>query len=197
VSPRGKAIHGVNEQLFAAAERVLARSGPSGLTSRAITDEAGCAKGVLHNHFGDLDGFLAAYVLDRSAHLADKARTLVHQAGTGTVLDNLTDATVALFGPPALAISSLVISRAEVAQRLSHGRAAEPVLHEIQAAFTKYLDAERGLGRIAPGADTSTISFTVFASAHQLFLSDTQRPIARDRIRQILLSLLTGVTTGE
>jgi AcrR family transcriptional regulator len=194
MSPRGKAIHGVDEQLFAAAERVLTHAGPHGLTSRAITDEAGCAKGVLHNHFGDLDGFLAAYVIDRSARLAERARKLVQLAGTGTVLDNLTEATVALFGPPALAVSSLVISRPEVAHRLYQDRAAEPVLHEIQTAFAEYLDAEMRLGRIASGTDASTLAYTVFASAHQLFFSDAGRPVARDRIRPILRSLLAGVT---
>jgi AcrR family transcriptional regulator len=126
VSPRGKAIQGVDEQLFAAAERVLARGGPNGLTSRAVTDEAGCAKGVLHNHFGDLNEFLAAYVVDRTGKLADRAWVLVRMAGTRTVLDNLTDATATLFGPPALTISRLVMSRPEVAQQLYRDGSAEP-----------------------------------------------------------------------
>lgn len=43
--PTGVAIRDVREQLFAAAERVLLRDGPSALTSRAVTSEAGCAKG--------------------------------------------------------------------------------------------------------------------------------------------------------
>ena len=63
--PTGVAIRDVREQLFDAAERVLLRDGPSGLTSRAVTTEAGCAKGVLHRHFADFDGFLAEFVLDR------------------------------------------------------------------------------------------------------------------------------------
>jgi AcrR family transcriptional regulator len=195
VSPRGKAIEGVDEQLFAATERVLARVGPSGLTSRAITDEAGCAKGVLHNHFGDLIGFLAAYVVARTAQLAQRARGLVDLAGTGTVLDNLTDATVTLFGPPALAISRLVMSRPEVANLLYRERSAEPVLHEVQVGFTEYLDAEMRLGRIASGTDTATLAFTVFASAHQLFLTSADRPIGRDRIEQIIRTLLAGTAT--
>jgi AcrR family transcriptional regulator len=195
MSPRGKAIHGVDEQLFAAAERVLAHGGPSGLTSRAITDEAGCAKGVLHNHFGDLNGFLAAYVVDRTARLAERARELVHLAGTGTVLDNLTEATIALFGPPALTISRLVMARPEVANLLYQGRSAEPVLNEIQLALTEYLDAEMRLGRIASGTDTATLAFTVFASAHQLFLSQAGQPMGRDRIQLIVRSLLAGINT--
>ena len=61
--PTGVAIRDVREQLFDAAERVLLRDGPSALTSRAVTTEAGCAKGVLHRHFADFDAFLAELVL--------------------------------------------------------------------------------------------------------------------------------------
>ena len=46
MSPRGVAIHEAREQMFLAAERVLARQGPDGLTSRAITQEAGVATGL-------------------------------------------------------------------------------------------------------------------------------------------------------
>jgi AcrR family transcriptional regulator len=53
--PTGVALRDVREQLFGAAERVLLRDGPSALTSRAVTDEAGVAKGVLHRHFADFD----------------------------------------------------------------------------------------------------------------------------------------------
>jgi AcrR family transcriptional regulator len=63
--PTGVALRDAREQLFDAAERVLLRDGPSALTSRAVTTEAGCAKGVLHRHFADLDAFLAELVLDR------------------------------------------------------------------------------------------------------------------------------------
>ncbi|MER7370837.1 TetR family transcriptional regulator, partial [Nonomuraea wenchangensis] len=49
--PTGVALRDVRQQLFDAAERVLLRAGATGLTSRAVTDEAGVAKGVLHRHF--------------------------------------------------------------------------------------------------------------------------------------------------
>lgn len=65
MSPRGVAIEGLRERLFAAAERVLARDGAAALTSRAVTEEAECAKGVLHTHFAGLDEFVAELVLYR------------------------------------------------------------------------------------------------------------------------------------
>ena len=98
------------QQLFDAAERVLLRDGPSGLTSRAVTTEAGCAKGVLHRHFADFDAFLADLVLDRIARVDNQAIALRQSAGTGTVAGNLTGVLTTLFGSVAVAIVGLVIS---------------------------------------------------------------------------------------
>ena len=83
--PTGVALHDPREQLFAAAERILLRDGPQALTSRAVTTEAGCAKGVLHRHFADFDDFLAALVRDRIAQLGpqagcEQARSASHHA---------------------------------------------------------------------------------------------------------------------
>src|ERR1039457_2528203 len=96
--PTGVAIRDAREQLFVAAERVLLRDGPSALTSRAVTTEAGCAKGVLHRHFADFDAFLAELVLDRIGRIGEQAAALRESAGTGTVAGNLTGALTALFG---------------------------------------------------------------------------------------------------
>src|SRR3954453_17972333 len=97
--PTGVHLRDARHQLFDAAERVLLRAGANGLTSRAVTDEAGCAKGVLPRHFADFDAFLTDLVLDRAARLQTEARALVEAAGTGTVAGNLTSALTTLFGP--------------------------------------------------------------------------------------------------
>ena len=78
---RGVAIPEVREQLFAAADRVLARDGPAGLTTRAVTAEAGVANGVLHRHFRDLDDFLASFIASRLQAIADSAAALPSRAG--------------------------------------------------------------------------------------------------------------------
>src|SRR5436190_4080751 len=88
--PTGVAIRDARKQLFDAAERVLLRAGPNALTSRAVTTEAGCAKGVLHRHFADFDAFLAELVLDRIRRIEHRAAELREAAGTGTVAGNLT-----------------------------------------------------------------------------------------------------------
>src|ERR1700739_81515 len=93
----GVAIRDPREQLFDAAERVLLRDGPSGLTSRAVTDEADVAKGVLHRYFADFDDFLAALVLDRAARQEAECAILLGSVGTGSVAGNLTAALTSLF----------------------------------------------------------------------------------------------------
>src|SRR3984957_1427952 len=81
--PTGVAIRDPRGQLFEAAERVLLRDGPGGLTSRAVTAEAGVGKGVLHRHFADFDAFLAELALDRIAVIGRQAADLRAAAGTG------------------------------------------------------------------------------------------------------------------
>ena len=86
--PTGVALRDVRDQLFDAAERVLIRDGPSALTTRAVTTEAGVANGVLHRHFADFDAFLAELVLDRVERMDSQAAGLREAAGTGNVAGN-------------------------------------------------------------------------------------------------------------
>src|SRR5689334_25305441 len=97
--------------MFAAAERILLREGPHALTSRAVTTEAGVAKGVLHRHFADFDAFLAELVEDRIARLGRQGAALRDAAGTGAVADTLTDALLTVFDSLARAILGLVTAR--------------------------------------------------------------------------------------
>src|SRR5580700_4113260 len=97
--PTGVAIRDVRGQLFDAAERVLLRDGPGGLTSRAVTVEAGVAKGVLHRHFADFDEFLAELALDHVARSGALDADLRAAAGTGTVAGNLAAALPDVFSP--------------------------------------------------------------------------------------------------
>src|SRR5436305_12393604 len=93
--PTGVALRDVREQLFDSAERLLLRAGPSALTSRAVTEEAGVAKGVLHRHFADFDAFLADYLLDCARRVAEQDERLRERAGQGDLADNLAEALTA------------------------------------------------------------------------------------------------------
>src|SRR4051794_35357326 len=111
MSPRGVATPDVRERLFAAAERVVEKGGPGALTSRSVTAEAGCAKGLLHAHFAGFDEFVAELCLDRFARTAARAQALAGLAGQGTVARNLDAVALALFDSGGPAISGLAMTR--------------------------------------------------------------------------------------
>ena len=147
--PTGVALRDVRDQLFDAAERVLRRDGPSALTTRAVTAEAGVAHGVLHRHFADFDAFLAELVLDRIERMDSQAAELREAAGTGTVTGNLADALTALFGSVAVAMVALITFRDELRARLRQTwPAGVPVLTEAVVMIAGYLDR-----RARPGPD--------------------------------------------
>nr|WP_239157649.1 TetR/AcrR family transcriptional regulator [Streptomyces sp. SID13726] len=156
--------------MFDAAERILLRDGANALTSRAVTTEAGVAKGVLHRHFEDFDAFLAELVLDRIGRVEARSRALIESAGTGAVVDNLTAALTDLFGTIALRIVGLVIARDALRARLRQARGGGvPVLREATAMVAGYLGAERDLGRVPAGADVALLAPTLIGAAHLLF----------------------------
>jgi AcrR family transcriptional regulator len=196
--PTGVAIRDPREQLFDAAERVLLRAGPSGLTSRAVTTEAGCAKGVLHRHFADFDTFLAELVLDRIGRIGDQAAALRESAGDGTVAGHLTAALTEVFGPVARAILGLVTSRDNLRARLRPATpAGVPVLTEARAMIASYLTAERDLGRIAADADTDTLALTLIGTGHLLFAGRDGPPPDPDAVRKIVTTVMAGVVPGS
>jgi AcrR family transcriptional regulator len=188
------AIRDARDQLFGAAERVLLRDGPNALTSRAVTTEAGCAKGVLHRHFTDFDAFLAELVLDRVGQLDSLAAVLRASAGTGTVAGNLTAALTGLFGSVALGIVSLVISRDELRARLRQARPAGiPLLAEATAMIASYLTLERDLGRIAADADADTLAPTLIGAAHLLFAGRDGIPPGAGAVGKLVTTVIAGV----
>jgi AcrR family transcriptional regulator len=192
--PTGVAMRDAREQLFDAAERVLLRDGPNALTSRAIAVEARCAKGVLHRHFADFDAFLAELVLDRIARIDNQAAALRESAGTATVSGNLASALIALFGPLAVAILSLVISRDGLRARLRQaGSAGIPLLAEGAAMIASYLAAERDLGRIAADADVDTLAPTLIGAAHLLFTGWDGAPVTTEAVRKVATTVIAGV----
>jgi AcrR family transcriptional regulator len=193
--PTGVALRAVRAQLFDAAERVLLRDGPSGLTSRAVTTEADCAKGVLHRHFDDFDAFLAEFVLDRVEKLDEKTIALKDMAGTGTVVENLSEALTAVFESVAVAIVPLVIFRDELRARLRREwPAGVPVLTQAAVMIAAYLETERGLGRLAADADVDTLAATLIGATHLLFADRTGAAPEPDAVRKTVTAVVGSGT---
>jgi AcrR family transcriptional regulator len=192
--PTGVHLRDAREQLFDAAERVLLRGGPNELTSRAVTAEAGLAKGVLHRHFADFDDFLAELVLDRARRIDSLAADLRESAGTGTVADNLTQALTALFESVAVAIIALVTFRDELRARLRRTwPTGVPLMAEAVAMIALYLGAERDLGRIAANADVDTLAPTLVGAGHLLFADRHSAPPEAATVRRMVTTVLADV----
>jgi AcrR family transcriptional regulator len=191
--PTGVALANARELLFDAAERVLARGGASALTSRAVTTEAGVAKGVMHRHFVDFDTFLAELVLDRVALLERPMTALRQAAGTGTIAENLVNALTAVFSPLAVAVVSLVVTREGLRARLHEAGAARfPLISEGSVAITAYLSAEQLLGRIAGTADLATLSHTLIGAGHLLFADREAGPPDAEALGKLVVGVMQG-----
>ena len=192
--PTGIAIRDPRDQLFDAAERILLRDGPNALTSRAVTAEAGFAKGVLHRHFADFDAFLAELVVDRIARIEHQAAALHDSAGTGTVAGNLTGALTDLFGSVAVAIVALIISRDNLRARLRQARpSGVPLLAEATAMIASYLAAERDLGRIAADADVDTLAPMLIGTGHLLFAARDSTPPEPAAVAKVVAAAIASV----
>ncbi|KOV79212.1 TetR family transcriptional regulator [Nocardia sp. NRRL S-836] len=178
----------VREQLFDAAERVLREGGPSALTSRAVTEAAGVAKGVLHRHFADFDAFLAEFVLDRATRT--EARLSELTAGEGEVVGNLADAIAAVFTSVAVSVVALISFRDDLRARLRETwPAGVPVLTEAVELIAVYLAGEQRCGRISDGVDVDGLAPMLIGSAHLLFADRQVRPDAeavRRMVRQVV-----------
>lgn len=191
--PTGIAIRDVRQQLFEAAERVLIRDGPSALTSRAVTTEAGVAKGVLHKHFTDFDGFLVELVLDRIGRLDERTAALREAVGTRTVVDNLTEALTAVFESVALAMVGLITARDELRARLRKDLpAGVPVLTESAIMIGSYLGAERDLGRIPADAQVESLAAMLIGTGHLLFADRTGPSPEPEAVRRMVSGIVGG-----
>ncbi|MFI7128094.1 TetR/AcrR family transcriptional regulator [Nonomuraea sp. NPDC050153] len=193
--PTGVALRDVRQQLFDAAKRVLLRDGANGLTSRAVTAEAGVAKGVLHRHFEDFDAFLAELVRDRIARLEGQADALRGSAGTGNVARNLTGALIDLFDSVAVAIVGLVIFRDELRARLRQARPAPgvPVLTDAAAMIAAYLNEECELGRIAADADVDALALSLIGAGHMLFAGREGIPPEPEEVGKVVNAVIADV----
>jgi AcrR family transcriptional regulator len=194
VVPTGIHIRDARLQLVDAAERILLRDGPSALTGRALTSEAGVAKGVLHRHFDGFDDFLVEVVDRRAARIDEQARALLASAGTSTVNDTLIDALVELFAPAVVSIIAIVTFQDGLRRRLlDAGASGIPLLSEACAMFAGYLGAERELGRIAADADVDALGIAVVGAGHLLFADTMAGPPSRERVARVVDAIIADV----
>ncbi|HZM84467.1 MAG TPA: TetR/AcrR family transcriptional regulator [Candidatus Limnocylindrales bacterium] len=195
--PRGVAIPEPRQQLFAALERVIAADGPSRLTGRAVTREAGVATGLLYTHFSNFDDFLTGYAIDRTFQISGEIAGLPARAGSGTVAGNMSDAVLATPPDTLLALTRLMAFRPELTANveavLGKGTAG---LRAVEHATAGYLTAEQQLGRVPADADTEALALAVVGVLHHIALTE-EIGSAETRVRRAISALTNsfpGVT---
>lgn len=194
--PTGVPLTGGPEQLFDAARRVLLRNGPDALTSRAVTSEAGVAKGVLHRYFVDFDAFLASLALAELERMDALSAELRALAGEGEVADALAGALEDALTPELIAIAELVVSRHPLLARLRLTTPnGIPLLAEVTRMVAAYLTAERGLGRIAIGTDVDGLALALVGGAHLLRAGGRDRAGNAGELRALVTTALAGAAS--
>lgn len=187
MAPTGVHIRDPRQQLVDAAERLLLREGPAALSSRAVTEEAGVAKGVLHRHFADFDDLLVALVRRRDAQIAAEKVALQSKAGTGEVCPNVARVLPVLVSPSTARLAAVVVVRDELAARLSDGPGMLPPLLSAVDSLDGYLMNERSLGRIAADADTTALAQALVGAA-QLLTSGATMPDALGHVVEAVMA---------
>ncbi|HEY6485261.1 MAG TPA: helix-turn-helix domain-containing protein [Candidatus Cybelea sp.] len=185
-------------RILDAAERVIARDGLAGATTRAITRQAGCAEGTLYIYFKSraalflaiferklAPAFAAFEILaskgessnPRASLLEVALRFLRFQRDAGPLL-------AALFADPAL----LEQYRELILARVTEAPRAAPALVE-------YLQRERRRKRIAPGVEPLVVAEALlgacFARAfHDNLFNDRQSEAADRKFLRSLIAAL-------
>jgi hypothetical protein len=103
-----------------------------------------------------------------------------------------------MFGESAQAVMSLVVAKPDLGRALEHEAARTGGLGDIEQHFVAYLNAEKKLGRIGPGTDTSTLAFTLLGTVHHLVI--TRRTTTQDlrpQVRRIVAALVAGMAATD
>lgn len=193
MTPTGVVLRDARTRLFDAADTVVLRDGVAGLTSRAVTEQLGVAKGVLHRHFADFDTFLAEWAARQIARLRALAEELRARVGADDVTTNLCEALPRIFDQLGLATIRLVIARDEVRAllRASDGRGLL-YLGEATVTLTDYLVGERERGRLLPDADARTLALALIGSGHLLFAGELGATPSADAVDEVVASIMVG-----
>jgi len=202
--PRGAAAASggspvIREQLIDAAERLLAERQVSALTTRDIARAAGLSDGVLYNYFANKNDLLVAALLRRFEGQLTTFEANLPKPGEGAVGANLAEYAEACFLLATAVMPTVVglMSEPDLMHRFFdeiHGD--EYGMPRTFDRVASYLQAEQGLGRLAP-FHVQTAVTTLVGSMMALALSGMVTTRSEEesgvQIRLIVATLLRGL----
>lgn len=180
--------------------RLLALHGLGGLTTREIARAAEVSDGVLYNHFADKDALILEALGLELADLGSQFRKAMPAPGTATVEANLVAIAhaCAVYQRAGLPLVGTLLGRHEMLPRflkLVHTDDSGP--QHVVTMIASYLDAEIEAGRVATGADSTTVAIMMFGACQAQLLrahfgqtSDTaDEPDMRPTVAVLMRSL--------
>ncbi|MCF7550474.1 TetR/AcrR family transcriptional regulator [Pseudonocardia sp. WMMC193] len=197
--PTGVRLRDPRATLLAAAEHILVRQGPGALTSRAVTDEAGLAKGVLHRHFDGIDDLIVTLVEERLSLTQRWASELRASAGRGSVVATVARTLIQAIDPVAIGLVNLAIARDGVRRRLRlAGHSGLPTLPETTAMLATYLSVERERGRITRETDPDVLARTLVGTGHLLLAGELGATPDQAAVEEVVeASLVSNLVPGR
>lgn len=191
----------LREHLVQVTERLVARSGLEGLTTRRIAREAGVADGVLYNHFENKDALILEALVARMSALTHAFRDTCPRAGTASVeanLEHLATTMVELQRSMLPLLAGLagrrtLLERFLVAVHSSEIGGPDAVLQCVHG----YLADEQRLGRLNTGSDAHIVGVLLFAITQLQALVTYFRPTdtrATDELLPVVRFLIKTLT---
>ncbi|MBE1535255.1 TetR/AcrR family transcriptional regulator [Actinomadura algeriensis] len=186
------------ERILDAAADVMRERGVARATTKEIARAAGYSEALLYKHFRDKEELMMLVLQERMP-----AFSVAGEPGAGTVESNLVavvHAGLRFYRRAFPMMASMVAQPPLMAATRESLRKYGAGPHVPVRQLAEYLDAERGLGRVAADADTgAAAALLIGACFQQGFLryftegADTPDPPeshARDLVRPLLPSLL-------
>ncbi|MFI0484562.1 TetR/AcrR family transcriptional regulator [Actinomadura sp. 9N215] len=153
------------ERILDAAADIMRRRGAAAATTKEIAKAAGYSEALLYKHFRDKEELMLRVLKERMPAFVSRG-----VPGEGTVESNL----VAVVGGGVHFYQQSFPMMASMAAQPRLMAASREALrkydagpHEPVAALTRYLDAERDLGRVAADADTGAVAALLMGACFQ------------------------------
>ncbi|MGZ6273852.1 MAG: TetR/AcrR family transcriptional regulator [Candidatus Limnocylindrales bacterium] len=191
----------LREHLIDAAERLLAQTPISSITTREIARTAGVSDGVLYNYFADKDDLVLAALLRRYRTITERFSTRLPEAGSGTLEGNLGAIAGALFELAADVIPMIagLLSDPPLFHRLFEAMHQEPLGPQLLGEpLAKYLEEEQRLGRVSPDVDPRAVAWLLLGPTAMVALASQMGRVQGsidlpEQLRQMVAALMTGL----
>jgi AcrR family transcriptional regulator len=189
--------------ILQAAERLMLSHGLSGVTTRQISQEAGCSEGALYVHFNGRLDLLLAMLEESLPKMLGPLQILQQQIGRGSAQENL-----------AVALSGIYRFHQRVTP-LAGGLFAEPALlaayraslarqgkgpHLSMMVLQNYIAAEQRLGRIDPRVDPKVAAYLLMSASFFRAFSEQSfggpmKPAWSRLVKQLIAAVVPAVDT--